>query len=165
MLHLIPPFTDAKPMVMNLISKAGVTYVDVTKLHELWPYVNTGAIVIASVPPSQMAVLMRHIETLLPEMPAVVTAVPGAFYSAEWNVLAAALPAESWSVLEGKLAKSGLLSNTTSQAEDRSRSSLAKPALAETGAMARARSSLDAPAITDEAEMEDDSFALASARP
>lgn len=157
MLHIIPPFTDAKPAVMNIIAKAGVTYIDATKLHELWPHVHSGAIVIASLPPTQMAVLMRHIETLLPEMPAVVTAVPGAFYSAEWNVLAAALPAESWTVLEGKLAKSGLLANTTEQAQDRSRSSLARPALAEGGLMERARGAV---ASASGEEEEDDMGAV-----
>nr|QYF49672.1 MAG: hypothetical protein 1 [Jiangsu sediment cysto-like virus 2] len=130
MLYLIPPFTDTKPQVMNLISRAGVTYVDASELYDLWPYVRSAAITIASVPPGLMAVLNMHMGTLLPEVPAAVTGVPGAFYSAEWNMLAAHLPQETWGMMEGKLAKSGLLAHDAQQGEERGARVLSTPALA-----------------------------------
>lgn len=129
-IKLIPPFTTTKPAVLDLIDRAGAAFVEVDKLYKLWPYTDKGGITIAAVPPSELAVLQRFIESLLPELPSVVTGVPGCFYSQEWQMLTAHLPSSPFSELETQLVKSGYLSHTTAQAEERGTHAMTKPALA-----------------------------------
>lgn len=119
MIKLIPPFTDTKPAVLDTFDKSGATFVEVDRLHKLWPHVHTGAIVIAAIPTEELALLQRYMSSLLVDVPSIVTAVPGCYYSAEWNMLAAHLPSEPYSALETQLLKSGFLSHTPAQAEQR----------------------------------------------
>ncbi|AAG00443.1 P7 procapsid protein [Pseudomonas phage phi13] len=119
MLKLIPPFTDSKPAVLDTIDRSGATFVEVDKLYKLWPHVATGAIVIASITTEELALLQRFMSSLLQDVPTVITAVPGCFYSSEWNMLAAHLHSVPYSDLESQLLKSGFLSHTPAQAEAR----------------------------------------------
>lgn len=155
MLHIIPSFAVDKPEVLNLLNRAGVTFVDVDKLYKLWPHVSTGAIVVAAIPASQLGILQRYMSTLLPEIPSVVIGVPGAHYSAEWNILAATLPPEDWSVLEGKLAKSGLLASTAAQAEERGRSHVTEPLAVRKSAMPELLSRFVSDETSDDEDLPD----------
>lgn len=133
MLKLIPPFTDTKPGVLDTIDRSGATFVEVDKLFKLWPHLATGAIVIASIPTTELAILQRFMSSMLQEQPSVVTGVPGCHYSAEWNMLAAHLPSEPYSALEAQLLKSGYLSHTPDQSEKRGAQILGAPALSGRG--------------------------------
>lgn len=116
MLRIIPPFVSTKPEVLDLISRNGAVYVEADRLYKMWPYLDTGTIAIVSLPPAELAILSRFMDTLMMEPPVVVTGVPGAFYSSEWNMLSAHLTSEPYSTLEQSLLKSGFTSHTTAQA-------------------------------------------------
>lgn len=137
MLKIIPPFTDSKPAVLDVIDRSGATYVEVDKLWKLWPHISTGAIVIASITTEELALLQRFMGSLLQEMPSIITAVPGCFYSSEWNMLAAHLPSAPYSDLEAQLLKSGFLSHTPEQAEKRGGQALGASALTGRGFLDR----------------------------
>lgn len=118
-LYLIPPVDATVKEVSNLCSKAGVEFVEVEALFDLWPFLSGGQIIVAAIDAANLAILNRHMSTLLKEVPVVVMAAPGATYRSDWNMIAHALPSEDWMTLSGKLAKSGLLASTTEQAEKR----------------------------------------------
>lgn len=120
-LKIIPPFSEDKANVefQSMISRSGATYVEVNKLYDLWAPLSRGGVVVATLPLVELMVLQRHMDTLLVEVPSVVTGVPGAFYSGEWNMFAGHLISEPYSSLEQQLSKSGFLSHTTDQAVER----------------------------------------------
>nr|AFR52744.1 procapsid assembly protein [Pseudomonas phage phi6] len=119
-LYLVPPLDSADQELPALASKAGVTLLEIEFLHELWPHLSGGQIVIAALNANNLAILNRHMSTLLVELPVAVMAVPGASYRSDWNMIAHALPSEDWITLSNKMLKSGLLANDTVQGEKRS---------------------------------------------
>lgn len=118
--YLIPELKDSAREITDLTTKAGVKVVSVKKLYDLAPVIPPSGIVIVAIGEDDLMVLMRNMQTLLPELPTAVVAAPDLTYSAVWNRLAAPLPDVDWSELSGKMAKSGLLSNDTEQASKRS---------------------------------------------
>lgn len=118
--YLIPELRDSAREITDLTTKAGVDLVLIKKLYDLAPVIPPQGIVILSIGEDDLMVLMRNMQTLLPELPTAVVAAPDLTYSAVWNRLAAPLPDVDWSELSGKMAKSGLLSNDTEQASSRS---------------------------------------------
>lgn len=118
-LKLIPPFSRTNEEVMNLLSKGGATFVEVEHLYDLWAAMSKGGVVVASIGVAELMILQRHMNTLLEEVPVVITGVAHAFYSAEWNMYAAHLVSESYSTLETQLIKSGFTSHNTDDAVSR----------------------------------------------
>ncbi|AIK68701.1 hypothetical protein [Pseudomonas phage phiNN] len=119
-LYLVPPLDSADKELPALASKAGVELLEVEFLHELWPHLSGGQIVIAAMSANNLAILNRYMSTLLKELPVAVMAVPGASYRSDWNMIAHALPSEDWITLSSKMLKSGLLANDTVQGQKRS---------------------------------------------
>lgn len=118
-LKLIPPFSRTNEEIMNLLSRGGATFVEVQHLYDLWAPISKGGIVVASIGVSELMILQRHMNSLLEEVPVVVTGVAHAFYSAEWNMYAAHLVSEPYSTLETQLMKSGFTSHNTDEAVSR----------------------------------------------
>jgi hypothetical protein len=127
MLRIIPPFMSTKPEVLDLIARNGAVYVEADRLYKMWPYLDTGTIAVVSLAPPELAILSRFMDTLMVEPPVVVTGVPGAFYSSEWNMLSAHLTNEPYSTLEQSLMKSGFTSHSTEQAVIRGRHAVEDP--------------------------------------
>lgn len=117
--YLIPALSDSATEITDLAQKAKVDIVRVQHLYDLAPFIPAPGLVIISIREQELLVLMKNLETLLPEVPTVVAATPGTDYTPAWNRMGAPLPAIDYNELSGKLAKSGLLSSTTKDASDR----------------------------------------------
>lgn len=126
-LYLLPPLDTTDKEVRELVRRAGAELVEAEFLHELWPFLQGGQIVVATLDATNFAVLNRNMHTLLKELPVAVMSAPGARYRSDWNIVAHALPTEDWLTLSNKLAKSGLLANDTKQAEARSKLDALQP--------------------------------------
>jgi len=129
-IRLVPPFTTPNEEFLNLVSRSGFGFVEVTKLYQLWPHLNDGSVLIVSIDIASMAVLQRHMDTLLEHAPTVVTGLAGAYYAPEWNMLTAHLVAEPYATLEAQMLKSGFKSVSTDQAVARGNQVMAAPAVA-----------------------------------
>lgn len=119
MLYLIPKATHENDELEQLAQKAGVPVIEVEFLYQLIKR-SDESMIIARISPHLALTLMRDLGTLLAEVPSVVLHAPGSAYSIDWNSALAPLPVLDWKELEGKISKSGLLSQTTEQAQDRS---------------------------------------------
>jgi len=119
--YIVPPVDSASIELSTIASRAGIIFVEPLKFFEIYPHVLGGGIVVVAMNVDQLSLLTRNSAELVPEVPSVVTAVPGARYSGEWMMIAGHLPSVDWDELSGKLAKSGFLANTPEQMQDRGR--------------------------------------------
>lgn len=117
-IYIAPEGTGESNEMEELAHKAGVPVVLVEKLFHLVQRTDD-PIIIARMKTNDVVVLMRHLSTLLPEIPTVLINAPGSRQSSEFMSVTASLPSIDWTELSSKLAKSGLLSQTTEQAEER----------------------------------------------
>jgi hypothetical protein len=120
-LYILPASNGESNSVAESLTRAGVRYVEIEALHELWPHVVDTTDVVVRIPDNILVVLVRHMSTLLGEPPVRIDSAPGSKYTYEWNTATASLPSEVWDTLEGRFAKSGLLAHTSTQVEERTK--------------------------------------------
>jgi hypothetical protein len=120
-LYIAPAANGESNALPEFLSRVNIRYVEIESLHELWPHVVDGADVVVRIQEAALTVLIRHMSTLLGTPPTRIDSAPGSKYSYEWNVATANLHSEVWETLEGKFAKSGLIGNTTTEVEERSK--------------------------------------------
>ena len=114
-LYLVPKIPQDSREVLEIISRSGVTFVQAEKLRDVFKaiYSQDSSVVIVSLSHLDMTLLSRHIETLLEEIPSVITSIPGVEYPHDWMQASTSLFGVDWMEMEGKLAKSGLLAHST----------------------------------------------------
>jgi hypothetical protein len=117
-IYIIPEASGDSNELEELAQKAGVPVLLVDKLYQLIER-TADPILIARMRTNDVVTLMRNLNTLLPEIPSIIVNAPGSRQSTEFMSVTSTLPAVDWTEFSGKLAKSGLLAQTTSQAEER----------------------------------------------
>jgi hypothetical protein len=122
-LYLTPPITPEAREALEIITRSGVTLVHADKLYDLFKTLNArdNSVVIVTLDTDNLLVLVRHITMLLDDIPSYISGIPGVQYPVEWMQIAATLYPVDWLEMEGKLAKSGLLSQKTDQVSTRSK--------------------------------------------
>lgn len=119
-MYILPSSNGESNTVPDLLKKAGVTYLEIEALHELWQYMGQPTPIVVRVPDHVLVILVRHMGTLLGEEPTRIDAAPGSRYTYQWTTSTSTLPSELWDTLSGKFAKSGLLAHSPDQVEERS---------------------------------------------
>jgi hypothetical protein len=120
-LYILPASNGESNSVAESLTRAGVRYIEIEALHELWPHVVETTDVVVRIPDNILVILVRHMSTLLGEPPVRIDSAPGSKYTYEWNTATASLPSDVWDTLEGRFAKSGLLAHTSTQVEERTK--------------------------------------------
>ena len=117
-IYIAPEANGESNELEELAQKAGVPVLVVDKLYELIQRVDD-PIIVARMKNHDVVTLMRNLTTLLPEIPSVIVSAPGSRHSTEFMSVTASLHGVDWKELSAKFSKSGLLSQTTEQAESR----------------------------------------------
>lgn len=114
-LYLVPKIPQDSREVLEVIARSGVTFVQADKLMDVFKaiYSQDASVVIVSLSHLDMTLLSRHIETLLEDIPSIITSIPGVEYPHDWMQASTSLFGVDWMEMEGKLAKSGLLAHST----------------------------------------------------
>lgn len=118
-LYVLPPIVERASEFATLVSRSGATLIEPSHLYEIYPAATGGGIVILALQADQLTLLSRYMSDLLPEVPTQVASVPACNYPVDWLMVAAPLPAIDYMELSAKLAKSGLLSHTPKQVQER----------------------------------------------
>jgi hypothetical protein len=120
LVYLIPKIVQPDPTVSQILQRSGIVHVNVEKLFDLWPYFSTSTKILAELDEMTLAILLRYADTLLEDLPTVITGFPGAHYSPEWNMQSGHVTPVRYSDFEVQLLKSGHQANTTQELADRS---------------------------------------------
>jgi hypothetical protein len=106
-------------------ARAGIQILNMAsaKLYDLFPVLLEKKDTVVQLEPRQLALLSRYASEFFEFLPIVVTEVPGAVYTKDFDQLANLFLMEPWDMFRRRLAKSGTLSQTSDQVEKRSVSS------------------------------------------
>lgn len=119
-IYLLPPSNGDSNAVEDLAQRSGTKMISTEKLYEIIETEQTDGIVIFRLGTDNAITLMRNLSTLMRELPTVVLNAPGSAYAIDWMSALSTLPAIEWTELEAKMAKTGLLAQDTTSAEERS---------------------------------------------
>nr|QYF49767.1 MAG: hypothetical protein 1 [Guangxi cysto-like virus 5] len=127
-LYIIPRIIQPDPAVVQMLQRSGITHVHAEKLYDLWPYLASGAKVLAEMDETTMALLLRYSTTLLETMPFIITGFPGSNYSPEWNMQSGHVTPVRFADFETQLLKSGHQANSLDQVAERALLDVEPPA-------------------------------------
>lgn len=108
MIYLVPAEANASHTPLGkLCTKNTVSYSGQAKARDVVRAEGDSTLLIFGLPADELIVIARHAQSLLTELPTIVTGVGGLLYPAHWMSIAAPFPAIDFSELEQKLSKPG----------------------------------------------------------
>lgn len=118
-MYLVPELPQGS-QCENLLLAAGVRIVRTERLYELIQALpQQDEIVVATLSMDDLILMVRNMSTLLPVLTPAIINAPDVPYHGKWMTIANTLGIIDWLEFEHKIVKTGLLANSTEEAEQR----------------------------------------------